>query len=108
MAPGIAEVLRLNEETHKFPGLLGAAISGAGSTMIAFVTENGDAIGAEMVRRIESKGATAHALQLSVDNVGRRMSRVRAIGQLKGTQNTRHKRKRPLWFPSVRLFASAS
>ncbi|MFN8002445.1 MAG: homoserine kinase [Acidobacteriota bacterium] len=74
LAPGIAEVLRLNEETHKFPGLLGAAISGAGSTMIAFVTENGDAIGAEMVRRIESKGATAHALQVSVDNLGRRMS----------------------------------
>ncbi|MBL8191808.1 MAG: homoserine kinase, partial [Acidobacteria bacterium] len=55
-------------------GLLGAAISGAGSTMIAFVTDNGEAIAAEMVRRIESKGAKARALQVNVDNRGRQMS----------------------------------
>ncbi len=73
LAPGISEVLRLNDETHKFPGLLGAAISGAGSTMIAFVTDNGEAIADEMVRRIESKGAKARALQVSVDNLGRQM-----------------------------------
>lgn len=74
LAPGISEVLHLNEETHKFPGLLGVAISGAGSTMIAFVTDNGDDIAAEMVRRIESKGANARALEVSVDNHGRQMA----------------------------------
>jgi len=74
LAPGISEVLHLNEEAHKFPGLLGVAISGAGSTMIAFVTENGEAIAAEMVNRIESKGAKARALEVSVDNRGRQMS----------------------------------
>ena len=73
LAPGISEVLHLNEEAHKFPGLLGVAISGAGSTMIAFVTDNGEAIAAEMVRRIESKGAKARALEVSVDNRGRQM-----------------------------------
>ena len=67
------EVLHLNDEAHKFPGLLGAAISGAGSTMIAFVADNGEAIAAEMVRRIESKGAKARALEVSVDNLGRQM-----------------------------------
>jgi homoserine kinase len=74
LAPGISEVLKLNDEAHKFPGLLGAAISGAGSTMIAFVTDNGEAIADEMVRRIESKGAKARALEVSVDNVGRQMN----------------------------------
>ncbi|MDX2039835.1 MAG: homoserine kinase, partial [Acidobacteriota bacterium] len=73
LAPGISEVLRLNDEAHKFPGLLGVAISGAGSTMIAFVTDNGEAIADEMVRRIESKGAKARALEVSVDNLGRQM-----------------------------------
>ena len=34
---------------------------------------NGEAIAAEMVRRIESKGAKARALEVSVDNVGRQM-----------------------------------
>lgn len=74
LAPGISEVLHLNEEAHKYPGLLGVAISGAGSTMIAFVTDNGEAIAAEMVRRIESKGAKARALEVNVDNRGRQMS----------------------------------
>ena len=32
LAPGIPEVLHLNEETHKFPGLLGTAISGGAAT----------------------------------------------------------------------------
>lgn len=74
LAPGISEVLHLNDEAHKFPGLLGVAISGAGSTMIAFVTDNGEAIAAEMVRRIESKGAKARALEVNVDNLGRQTS----------------------------------
>lgn len=74
LAPGISEVLRLNDETHKFPGLLGAAISGAGSTMIAFATDNCEAIGRAMVERIESKGAKARAIEVSVDNCGRQMT----------------------------------
>lgn len=71
LAPGLVDVLKLNDETQNFPGLLGAAISGAGSTMIAFVTGNGDRIGAEMVSRLSASGVRARAMQVAVDNRGR-------------------------------------
>ncbi|HMV85271.1 MAG TPA: homoserine kinase [Blastocatellia bacterium] len=74
LAPGISEVLQLNEETHKYPGLLGAAISGAGSTMIAFATENCDAIAQAMTERLAAKGIDSRALEVKVDNQGRQMS----------------------------------
>ncbi len=71
LAPGLSEVLKLNDETEKYPGLLGAAISGAGSTMIAFVTANGDRIGREMVDRLNAAGVHARAMEVAVDNRGR-------------------------------------
>ena len=74
LAPGIPEVLHLNEETHKYPGLLGTAISGAGSTMIAFATDNCDAIAAAMVERLAAKGVGSRAMEVKVDNQGRQMS----------------------------------
>jgi len=69
--PGIREVLQLNDETDKHPGLLGVAISGAGSTMIAFATEHLREIGATMGRRLSDCGAESRILQVQVDNRGR-------------------------------------
>jgi len=71
MAPGLSEILRMNDETDKYPGLLGTAISGAGSTMIAFINANGEAIGQEMVSRLKARGVAARALEVAVDNRGR-------------------------------------
>jgi homoserine kinase len=74
LAPGLSEVLRLNDERHLYPGLLGVAISGAGSTMIAFATENRAEIAAVMCERLEACGVRSRALEVKVDNQGRAMS----------------------------------
>lgn len=69
--PGLGEVLRLNDETQHHPGLLGVAISGAGSTLIAFATENFPQIGAEMSYRLATAGVRSRTLEVEVDNRGR-------------------------------------
>ena len=69
--PGLSEVLRMNDESEKYPGLLGVAMSGAGSTMIAFATENRARIGQAMVERFHEHGAQARALAVDVENRGR-------------------------------------
>ncbi len=74
LAAGIADTLKLNDETDKHPGLLGVAISGAGSTMIAFVLENGAAIADEMQARFAAAGVNSRALEVTVDNHGRRFN----------------------------------
>lgn len=71
LAPGLSEVLYLNNELHRFPGLLGAAISGAGSTMIAFATDNTAQIAHAMQSRFEACGVRARAFEVPVDNRGR-------------------------------------
>jgi homoserine kinase len=71
LAPGLSEVLYLNNELHRFPGLLGVAISGAGSTLIALATENTARIAAAMQARLEACGVRARAMEVEVDNVGR-------------------------------------
>ena len=73
LAAGIADTLKLNDETDKHPGLLGVAISGAGSTMIAFVLENGAAIANEMQARFTAAGVTSRALEVTVNNTGRQI-----------------------------------
>jgi homoserine kinase len=73
LAPGIAEALRLNDEANNFPGLLGVAISGAGSTMIAFATKNFAGIATALRERMADCGVRAHTLAVEVDNRGRRM-----------------------------------
>jgi homoserine kinase len=78
LAPGIEDVLRLNDETHLHEGLLGVAISGAGSTMIAFVSGNGDAIASLMRDRLARAGARARTLEVEVDNLGRRFEAANA------------------------------
>ena len=73
LAPGLAEVLKLNDETDRYPGLLGVAISGAGSTMIAFATENCAAIGQAMAERLAAVGVGSRVMELTVDTEGRRI-----------------------------------
>lgn len=68
---GLADVLRLNDETREHRGLLGVAISGAGSTVIAFASENFSEIAATMIERFASSGARAQTLEVAVDNSGR-------------------------------------
>lgn len=73
LAPGLNEVLQLNEERHRHPGLLGIAISGAGSTMIAFATENHAEIGRAMMARLAASDVRSRALEIDVDNRGRQL-----------------------------------
>jgi homoserine kinase len=72
LAPGLSAVLELNEESDRHPGLLGVALSGAGSTMIAFATENCDAIGRVMRERLAALNISSRVLEVAVDNHGRR------------------------------------
>ena len=69
--PGLSEVLRINDESDKYPGMLGVAMSGAGSTMIAFATENLAEIANEMSNRFSTAGASSRTLQVEVNNGGR-------------------------------------
>jgi len=71
LGPGLGEVLRLNDETKEHPGLLGVSISGAGSTMIAFATENYSLIAGEMSYRLATAGIRSRTLEIEVDNRGR-------------------------------------
>jgi homoserine kinase len=68
---GLREVLKLNDSPASQPGLLGVAVSGAGSTMIAFATENSEEIGGAMSERLKACGVAARTLEVSVDNAGR-------------------------------------
>ena len=69
--PGIREVLQLNDETERHAGLLGVAVSGAGSTMIAFATDHLREIGATMSQRLKECGAGSRIVEVEVDNGGR-------------------------------------
>jgi len=68
---GLVEVLRLNDETSAYRGLLGVAISGSGSTVIAFATENFSQIAGEMSYRLATAGIRSRTLELEVDHRGR-------------------------------------
>jgi homoserine kinase len=68
---GLGEVLRLNDETGTHTGLLGVAISGAGSTVIAFATENFSQIAGEMSYRFATAGIRSRTLEIEVDHRGR-------------------------------------
>jgi homoserine kinase len=71
LAPGLSAVLKLNDETGKYPGLLGVAISGAGSTLIAFATENCEKIAEAMKTRLASGGVNSRTMEVKVDHRGR-------------------------------------
>jgi len=74
LGPGLSEVLRMNDETGEHTGLLGVAMSGAGSTMIAFATQNFEQIAAGMSERLASAGVQSRTLKVEVDNQGRVVS----------------------------------
>ena len=74
LAPGLSEVLKMNDETNAHPGLLGVAISGAGSALIAFATGNCGAIAETMNARMAACGVKARAMEVKVDNRGRVMN----------------------------------
>jgi len=69
--PGLVDILRMNDHTRDNPGLLGVAVSGAGSTMIAFATENFSEIAAEMSQRLAAAGVRSRTIEVEVDNRGR-------------------------------------
>lgn len=69
--PGLADLLRLNDQTKEYPGLLGVALSGAGSTIIAFATENFSQLAAEMSYKLATAGVRSRTLEAEVDNAGR-------------------------------------
>jgi homoserine kinase len=71
LGKGLGNVLRLNDEAARYKGLLGVAMSGAGSTVVAFATENCQDIAEEMKERFAASGAQARTLEASVDNRGR-------------------------------------
>jgi homoserine kinase len=69
--PGLADVLKMNDQTRDYPGLLGVALSGAGSTMIAYATDNFSQIAGEMSQRLAAAGVTSRSIEAEVDNRGR-------------------------------------
>lgn len=74
LAPGLEEVLALNDQTETCPGLLGVAISGAGSTLIALTlgdSADRQETGRIMIARMASRGVSAVAREVEVDNRGR-------------------------------------
>lgn len=71
LAPGLSEVLKLNDETDKYPGLLGVAISGAGSTLIAFATDRCAEIAEAMQARLAGARVKSQTREVNIDNRGR-------------------------------------
>jgi homoserine kinase len=69
--PGLGEALELNNETRQHPGLLGVAISGAGSTVIAFVNDRFTEIADLLEARLQRAGVRARTRAVAVDNRGR-------------------------------------
>jgi len=69
--PGLSAALELNNETREHPGLLGVAISGAGSTVIAFANNHFAGVAALLEARLASAGVRAQTLTVAVDNRGR-------------------------------------
>jgi homoserine kinase len=65
LIPGLKEVLAVDHE-----GLLGIALSGAGSTVIAFADSYETEIGAAICERFQSFGLSAQSRLLKADNVG--------------------------------------
>ncbi len=66
LIPGMARVF----DAALDAGALGAAISGAGPSLIAFVTGEGERVGEAMRRAWEAEGVSARALVLDVDTQG--------------------------------------
>ena len=70
LVPGIERCLRLRQD-----GLLGAAISGSGSSVIAFATRNEEAIGEALKEIFAEEGVRSEIRTTSADNQGAWVSR---------------------------------
>jgi homoserine kinase len=81
LGPGLEDALKLNDEVEKHPGLLGVAISGAGSALIAFAAGNCERIAAALAARLAAHGVHSRTMELQVDNVGRRMNQLQRLSQ---------------------------
>jgi homoserine kinase len=66
LLPGLAEILDMPDE----PGLLGVALSGAGSTVMAFADARASDIGARMQSIFAARGLTSEVRLLKADNRG--------------------------------------
>jgi homoserine kinase len=66
LIPGMPEALEAAREA----GALGAALSGAGSTLLALATDHFEAIGAAMCAALAAHGLKSRTLTLSVDVAG--------------------------------------
>src|SRR5262249_50088305 len=69
LVPGLAEALAL----PRMPGLLGIALSGAGPSIIALVTDHEDEIGARMATCFRTHKIDSNAQTLEIDNEGCRL-----------------------------------
>lgn len=70
LVPGMERCLRL-----RHPGLLGVAVSGSGSSVIAFATRNEEQIADKLVELFAEEGMQARARSTSADNGGAWVSR---------------------------------
>lgn len=70
LVPGMERCLRL-----RHPGLLGVAVSGSGSSVIAFATRNEEQIADKLVELFAEEGTQARARSTSADNGGAWVSR---------------------------------
>ena len=66
LIPGLSEILEIDDRK----GLIGVALSGAGSTVIAFADSEVEKIGADLCRIFESHGLSAQVRILKADNQG--------------------------------------
>ncbi|WP_231037941.1 homoserine kinase [Pectinatus frisingensis] len=66
LIPGMCEVFTAARQA----GALGAAISGAGPSLIAFATENEDLIGQAMVQAFAEHNVDSYYMALNIDNTG--------------------------------------
>jgi homoserine kinase len=66
LIPGLKEVLAMNQRE----GLLGIALSGAGSTVIAFADSQAVEIGEDICNIFRSFGLSARVRLLQIDNIG--------------------------------------
>lgn len=73
LAPSMQAAIALNDETAAHPGLLGVAVSGAGSSIAAFATGGCEQIGAVIVDRFTANGVRSGWMVLPVDDHGRRV-----------------------------------
>ncbi len=70
LVPGLQDAI----EAALGAGAVGACLSGSGPTVVAFITQRGEEVGAAMVNALRDAGANARAEQLSLAPEGARVT----------------------------------